>query len=123
MAVQRNESVQLGCGTLILIALIVLFFSRGSSDELSDEVRQVSNDLRRLEKTVSVLKDNVARQSEEIRLLRTKLEDNQKKQPGVDRIDFYLEDILSLEFSSNSADCESELHPNGDSRSPLTRPF
>ena len=27
--VTRNQRVQLGCGTLILIAIIVMFFSRG----------------------------------------------------------------------------------------------
>lgn len=48
----NSQSVSLGCGTLILIALIVLFFSRSNTDDLQKDVRQLQQDVRNLETTV-----------------------------------------------------------------------
>jgi archaellum component FlaC len=47
----QNQRVSLGCGTLILIALIVLFFS-GRSDNLSREVQELTAEVRDLKRVV-----------------------------------------------------------------------
>jgi hypothetical protein len=61
----KGQEVSLGCGTLILIALIVLFCSgRGTGHR---------DDLRWLERELSDLRRSVDAQSAEIRLLREKL--------------------------------------------------
>jgi hypothetical protein len=62
----QGQEVSLGCGTLVLIALIVLIFSgRGSSD--------VEREVRRLRSEVTDLKKAVEAQSAEIRQLRDQL--------------------------------------------------
>ena len=64
MAPDANpNTVSLGCGTLILIALIVLIFGRGSTNELEREIRS-------LQTSVGELKTAVQAQSAEIRALR-----------------------------------------------------
>ena len=40
---EQNNSVQLGCGTLIVIAIIVMIFSGGRSDK---EVKKHTSNLR-----------------------------------------------------------------------------
>ena len=62
----REHRVQLGCGTLILIALIVMFFSRTSTTEMENEIRGLRSDVSELKKLIEV-------QSGEIRELRQKL--------------------------------------------------
>lgn len=71
---QRTTTVQLGCGTLILIALIVLFFSRGGDDEVRNEIRQVGTEVKQLRASVNALNDKVEAQSEEIKSLRQAIE-------------------------------------------------
>jgi hypothetical protein len=62
----QGQEVSLGCGTLVLIALIVLIFSgRGTGD--------VEREVRRLRSEVSDLKKAVEAQSAEIRQLRDRL--------------------------------------------------
>lgn len=49
-----DNKVSLGCGTLIIIAVIVMIFSRGSDTrKVSDEVSNSRRDLRSLESRVS----------------------------------------------------------------------
>jgi len=61
------QRVQLGCGTLILIALIVIFFSRGSNtDDVEREIRGLRSEMGELKKLIEG-------QSSEIRQLREKL--------------------------------------------------
>lgn len=45
-----GTQVSLGCGTLILIAIIVLIFSRGGDD--SGAIRNLQSDIRSLEKKI-----------------------------------------------------------------------
>jgi hypothetical protein len=60
----RSDPVSLGCGTLILIALIVLFFSGGSRvGDLRDEVQGLRSDVKELTGLVQT-------QGDEIRQLR-----------------------------------------------------
>ncbi|MGB8169187.1 MAG: hypothetical protein WCF18_16945 [Chthoniobacteraceae bacterium] len=68
MATPNNQKVSLGCGTLILIALIVLIFS-GSG---------INRDLKR---EVSELKNAVANLQNEIKSLRWTIENQQRSKP------------------------------------------
>lgn len=67
MADDKQMQVSLGCGTLILIALIVLFFSGGGTKELEGEIRS-------LQREISQLKTAVDAQSGEMRLLQAKMD-------------------------------------------------
>ena len=62
-----DQKATLGCGTLILIALIVIFFSKGGADELEKELRRTTQ---RLEAVEGEIKD----QSAQLDRLRTALE-------------------------------------------------
>jgi hypothetical protein len=63
---RRTHHVTLGCGTLILIGLIVLFFSRPGITDLEQEMRGLRSE-------VADLKKAVESQTNEIRQLREKL--------------------------------------------------
>lgn len=63
-----TQNVSLGCGTLILIALIVLFFSGGGRvSDLEREVRGLRTEIRELRTLVE-------RQSDQLRAMDKKLE-------------------------------------------------
>ncbi len=66
----RTQQVSLGCGTLILIAVIVLIFSGGDTDDLEREVQGLRHEVNQLENSVRA-------QTSEIRLLRQKLDKQQ----------------------------------------------
>lgn len=65
---KRTQHVTLGCGTLILIALIVMFFSGGPG------MSNLENEMRGLRSEVSNLKTAVELQTNEIKQLREKVE-------------------------------------------------
>ena len=50
---RRTQTVSLGCGTLILIALIVLIFGRGDTDKLEREVRDLKSEVTQLREDVA----------------------------------------------------------------------
>ena len=58
-----SDSVQLGCGTLIIIALIVMFFS-GSRDtkQLRTQFEDLSQKIDRLEKKLDALSEKLGPQ-------------------------------------------------------------
>jgi uncharacterized protein YoxC len=57
-----TNKVQLGCGTLIIIALIVMVFSGGNdSRKVREQLEEVSRTLDRLEKKVDDLSEKVSR--------------------------------------------------------------
>ena len=59
-----NNKVQLGCGTLIIIAIIVMIFSKGSdTDKLRGQLDEMKKQLDRLEKKVDDLSAKVGRQA------------------------------------------------------------
>ncbi len=70
----RSQQVNLGCGTLILIALIVLIFSGGRNDEVRREIRD-------LDATIRQLKTAVESQADEIKALRQTLEASRPPAP------------------------------------------
>lgn len=61
-----SQRATLGCGTLILIALIVMFFSRPGVDELEKEIKSLRTD-------VAELKSTVERQTQAIEKLEKKM--------------------------------------------------
>ena len=62
----REHRVQLGCGTLIVIALIVMFFSGTDTNDLENEIRGLRSEVGEMKKLIEA-------QSGEIRQLREKL--------------------------------------------------
>ena len=69
---RRTQHATLGCGTLILIALIVLFFSRPGITDLEHDVRALRSE-------VADLKKAVDSQTQEMKRLHEKLN---QLQPG-----------------------------------------
>jgi Sec-independent protein translocase protein TatA len=61
----HERRVQLGCGTLIVIALIVMFFSQAGRSNLEDEIRALRSE-------VGEIKELIETQSAEIHQLREK---------------------------------------------------
>ena len=53
---QQPQKVQLGCGTLIVIALIVMLFSGDRSDRrMRKEMRELRETIERLEKKIDAM--------------------------------------------------------------------
>jgi archaellum component FlaC len=67
----RTQQVSLGCGTLILIALIVLIFSGRGTGDLEREIQGLRSEVKKLKMVVE-------EQTGEIKSLQQKLD----KQPG-----------------------------------------
>lgn len=63
----RRTEFSLGCGTLILIALIVWFFSGRGTDDLQRDVRELRSDVGELKKLVEA-------QTSQLKLLEDKLD-------------------------------------------------
>jgi hypothetical protein len=61
----RGQAVSLGCGTLILIALMVLFLSNRGQDDVKRDLSNLRSDVRELRKAVEA-------QTELIKTLQTK---------------------------------------------------
>jgi hypothetical protein len=59
----RDQRAQIGCGTLLLIALIVMFFSRSNTQDIERELRGLRSEVAEMKKLIEV-------QSAEIRQLR-----------------------------------------------------
>lgn len=55
----QQQTVSLGCGTLILIALIVLFFSRPGTDKLEREIQGLRGEVGELRETVNELRQEI----------------------------------------------------------------
>lgn len=69
---RRTQHATLGCGTLILIALIVMFFSRPGTADLERDVRALRSE-------VADLKKAVGAQTSEMKRLHERLD---QLQPG-----------------------------------------
>ena len=57
----RSQQVTLGCGTLILIALIVMFFSRPGLGELEREMRNLRSEVAELKKAIDLQTGQITR--------------------------------------------------------------
>lgn len=61
-----QQQASLGCGTLILIALIVLIFGNAGNQEQTEEIRDLRRQVSSLEQMVEDLRKSVERQSGEL---------------------------------------------------------
>ena len=57
----QNQTVSLGCGTLILIALIVVFFSRPRTSDLEREIARLRGEVGQLRESIEELREDVKR--------------------------------------------------------------
>ena len=71
---EKSQTASLGCGTLILIALIVLFFSGGPARELKDDVKKLHADVRSLQSDVSSMKTTLNTQTILLQQMQQKLD-------------------------------------------------
>ena len=69
---QMQQQATLGCGSLILIALIVIIFSKSGANELEKEIQSLSSE-------VKGLKQSVESQSTQIKELRESFEKAKSK--------------------------------------------
>ncbi len=68
---RRSGPVSLGCGTLIVIGLIVLFFSGGGRiQNMEDELRKMSRDIRNFRAVIETQTQAIEKQTQEIRELK-----------------------------------------------------
>jgi Sec-independent protein translocase protein TatA len=63
----RNMHVSLGCGTLLIIALIVLIFSKQGNNQLDQEVGHLRNE-------IGQLKQAMEGQTNQIKILQEKVD-------------------------------------------------
>jgi hypothetical protein len=70
------QKVQLGCGTLILIALIVLFFSSSGNryPGLESDINKLRNDISSLQTDVAQLRQAIQSQSNQLTAIQNKLD-------------------------------------------------
>jgi len=64
---ENSQKVGLGCGTLILIAIIVLIFGNAGSEELTQEVQQLRQEVAQLNSAVQRLESALQTQSSQLR--------------------------------------------------------
>jgi hypothetical protein len=55
----RSDQVTLGCGSLILIALIVIFFSGSRDKEIGKDVKELRKEIESLRQSVAELKEQL----------------------------------------------------------------
>ena len=70
----NSQKASLGCGTLILIAIIVLIFGNAGNDELSRDVQQLRQQVYSLNTSVQRLENTLAEQSKQLNVIRQLLE-------------------------------------------------
>jgi hypothetical protein len=63
---KRTQQATLGCGTFILIALIVLFFSRPGIDDLEREMRSLRAEVGEVSKTLQSQTAEIKRLAEKL---------------------------------------------------------
>jgi hypothetical protein len=62
----RSQQVTLGCGTLILIALIVMFFSRPGLGEMERDMRALRSEVAELKKAIDLQTGQITRLQEKL---------------------------------------------------------
>jgi len=68
---RRSGPVSLGCGTLIVIGLIVLIFSGGGRiQDLEGELRNMRTDINNLQAVIETQNQSIEKQTQEIRELK-----------------------------------------------------
>jgi chaperonin cofactor prefoldin len=67
VAIREDRSVQLGCGTLLIILLIVAFFGNRGLDDLEDRLTALDAKVDALQREVRGLRASVEKLREEVR--------------------------------------------------------
>ncbi len=70
----NSQKANLGCGTLILIAIIVLVFGNTGNEELSQDMQQLRQQVSGLDTSVQQLETALQAQSRQLKLIRELLE-------------------------------------------------
>jgi len=71
---ENSQKVGLGCGTFILIAIIVLIFGNAGNEELSRDIQQLQQEVSDLTSAVQQLESKLEGQSEQLQGIRRLLE-------------------------------------------------
>jgi outer membrane murein-binding lipoprotein Lpp len=74
---ENSQKVGLGCGTFILIAIIVLIFGNAGNEELSQDIQQLRQQVSDLTSSVQQLESKLEGQSEQLKGIRQLLEAGQ----------------------------------------------
>jgi predicted ribosome quality control (RQC) complex YloA/Tae2 family protein len=69
----QNDKVSLGCGTLILIVLIVMIFGNMGSQNLEPQIHSLKNSIQDLERTTGKLENKIDQQTQHIEALRREI--------------------------------------------------
>ena len=69
-----SQKASLGCGTLILIAIIVLIFGNAGNEELSQDMQQLRQQVSGLDSSVQQLETALQEQSRQLKVIRELLE-------------------------------------------------
>lgn len=75
LQMNQNDKVSLGCGTLILIALIVMIFGNMGRDRYVPELNTLQQDMQRLQDRMQVLEGKIDDQTAAIEALRREIQD------------------------------------------------
>lgn len=67
-----SAKASLGCGSLILIAIIVLIFSNGKNEELEKQLRDTRSEIKELKAEVATQSSTLSRIEDSLRKLREK---------------------------------------------------
>ena len=70
----NSQKANLGCGTLILIAIIVLIFGNAGNEELSQDMQQLRQQASGLNTSVQQLETELQEQSRQLKVIRELLE-------------------------------------------------
>ncbi len=71
---ENRKKANLGCGTLILIAIIVLIFGNAGNEELSQDMQQLRQQASGLNTSVQQLETALQEQSRQLKVIRELLE-------------------------------------------------
>jgi len=108
----RSQQVNLGCSTLILIALIVLIFSGGRNDEIRREIQSLNSTVRQLNTSVDSLTNEVKALLQKLEgtrpsLLAPKVEGHSQQA----RITAAKADIAALEVALEAFEIDNSRYP------------
>ncbi len=71
---ENSQKANLGCGTLILIAIIVLIFGNAGNEEMSQDMQQLRQQVSGLNTSVQQLETALQEQSRQLKVIRELLE-------------------------------------------------
>jgi hypothetical protein len=75
----KNQKTTLGCGTLILIALIVMIFGNMSGHEATEEIKKLSQEVQTLRSTVSDQTKAIKKLEESLRAMEREKKETERK--------------------------------------------